>query len=66
VGFYSYSIYLWHLPLLAVVRNAFGDRAPGVALFYAGSILVGVLMARLVELPALRLRERWFPGQPAR
>jgi len=66
VGFYSYSIYLWHLPLLAVVRNGFGDRAPGVALFYAGSIVLGVLVAKLVELPALRLRERWVPGQPAR
>ncbi len=66
VGFYSYSIYLWHLPFLAVVRNAFGDRAPGVALFYAGSIVLGVLVAKLVELPALRLRERWVPGQPAR
>jgi peptidoglycan/LPS O-acetylase OafA/YrhL len=66
VGFYSYSIYLWHLPFLAVVRNAFGDRAPGVALFYAGSIVLGVLVAKLVELPALRLRERWFPGQPVR
>jgi peptidoglycan/LPS O-acetylase OafA/YrhL len=66
VGFYSYSIYLWHLPLLAIVRNALGDRAPGVALFYAGSILAGVMMARLVELPALRLRERWLPGPPAR
>ncbi|HSD66589.1 MAG TPA: hypothetical protein VLF95_07800, partial [Vicinamibacteria bacterium] len=66
VGFYSYSVYLWHLPLLAVVRNRFGGHAAGVALFYAGSIVVGVLVARLVELPALRLRERWVPGEPAR
>jgi peptidoglycan/LPS O-acetylase OafA/YrhL len=66
VGFYSYSIYLWHLPFLAVVRNAFGDRAPGVALFYAGSVALGVLMARLVELPLLRLREHWLPASAPR
>jgi peptidoglycan/LPS O-acetylase OafA/YrhL len=65
VGFYSYSIYLWHLPFLAVVRNAFGDRAPGVAFFYAGSVALGELMARLVELPVLRLRERWLPAPAA-
>jgi len=63
VGFYSYSIYLWHLPLLAVVRNALGARPTGVALFYAGSIVAGVVMAKLVEIPALRLRERWVPAQ---
>jgi peptidoglycan/LPS O-acetylase OafA/YrhL len=65
VGFYSYSIYLWHLPFLAVVRSAFGDRAVGVAVFYAGSIVAGVVMARLVEIPALRLRERWVPAPAA-
>jgi peptidoglycan/LPS O-acetylase OafA/YrhL len=66
VGFYSYSIYLWHLPLLAVVRAAFGDLAAGVAVFYAGSIVIGVVMAKLVEIPALRLRERWVPAPAAR
>jgi peptidoglycan/LPS O-acetylase OafA/YrhL len=65
VGFYSYSIYLWHLPLLAVVRNAFGQRPAGVVVFYVGSIVAGVIMARLVEIPALRLRERWVPAPAA-
>ena len=63
VGFYSYSIYLWHLPFLAVVRSAFGASAAGAAVFYAGSIVAGVVMARLVEIPALRVRERWIPAQ---
>jgi peptidoglycan/LPS O-acetylase OafA/YrhL len=66
VGFYSYSIYLWHLPWLAVVRATTGGPASAVLAFYAGSIAAGVLMAKLVELPALRLRERWVPGAPAR
>ncbi len=62
VGFYSYSIYLWHLPLLALVRGALGETAAGTAVFYAGSVVAGVVMARLVEIPALRLRERWIPA----
>jgi peptidoglycan/LPS O-acetylase OafA/YrhL len=62
VGFYSYSIYLWHLPFLAVVRNTLGGGAAAAAAFYAGSILAGVVVARLVEIPALRLRERWIPA----
>jgi peptidoglycan/LPS O-acetylase OafA/YrhL len=65
VGFYSYSIYLWHLPWLAVVQTTLGGRAPNVAAFYVGSIAASVLIAKLVELPTLRLRERWIP-QPTR
>jgi peptidoglycan/LPS O-acetylase OafA/YrhL len=63
VGFYSYSVYLWHLPLLAVVRHLPGALPLAVVAFYAGSIVVGVAMARLVEIPALRLRERWVPAE---
>jgi len=66
VGFYSYSIYLWHPPILAVIRDGLGDRPLGILLYYAGAIGGGVLAARLVELPALRLRERWLPSGPAR
>jgi peptidoglycan/LPS O-acetylase OafA/YrhL len=65
VGFYSYSIYLWHLPFLAVVRNTLHEGPAAAAVFYAGSIVTGVVMARLVEIPALRLRERWIPAPTA-
>jgi peptidoglycan/LPS O-acetylase OafA/YrhL len=65
VGFYSYSIYLWHLPFLAVVRNTLPEGPAAAAVFYVGSIVAGVVMARLVEIPALRLRERWIPAPAA-
>ena len=64
VGFYSYSVYLWHLPFLAVVRSAFGGQRGRRGPLLRGLDRRGVLMARLVELPALRLRERWIPGEP--
>jgi peptidoglycan/LPS O-acetylase OafA/YrhL len=70
LGAYSYSIYLWHMPVatwgVPLVESAlgrqfgFGTRA---ALYVFGSLAVGVVMARLIEYPALRLRDRWFPSR---
>jgi len=66
IGFYSYSIYLWHLPWLAVCRASGFEEAGRALVYYAGSITIGVVLAKLVELPALRLRERWLPAEPDR
>lgn len=70
VGFYSYSIYLWHFPVLAWVLDRIHVRPYDRLVFLAGSIAVGVLVAKAVELPALRLRDRLvpaeaMPGRPA-
>ena len=57
VGFYSYSIYLWHR-LIAFVLSA----RPSFAAFWtyiALAIGIGILMSKVVEMPALRLREKW-------
>jgi peptidoglycan/LPS O-acetylase OafA/YrhL len=61
VGFYSYSIYLWHQPLttaylgqqLSIVK---------IAALCAISIVVGVVMARIIEIPILRIRDRILPS----
>jgi len=56
IGFYSYSIYLWHTALLYL----FIDRAgPPLLLFWAyvaACLLGGIAMAHLVEMPYLALR----------
>jgi peptidoglycan/LPS O-acetylase OafA/YrhL len=63
IGTFSYSIYLWHLPWIHVLQQTPQGpiRSVQLLLFYAGSILVGTVTAKLVEFPALRLREHLFP-----
>jgi len=64
IGCYSYSIYLWHVVAMFVLK-----RLP-VAWYrfpvYAGAaIVLGVLMAKFIEVPSLRVRERLMGGRVA-
>jgi peptidoglycan/LPS O-acetylase OafA/YrhL len=67
IGLYSYGIYLWHVSVAAPVATL-GHRLPawlvpaweGVAPIVAG-IFIGVVTTKLVEIPALKLRDRLFP-----
>ena len=70
LGAYSYSIYLWHVPILdwgiPLVERALGvplDFGARLAVYFGGSICFGIVMAKLVEVPVLRLRDRWFPSR---
>jgi len=71
VGLYSYSIYLWHIPTIGLATRLsqiiFGASGGPIwvriLLYLLASILVGVGMARLIELPVLRLRDHWFPAR---
>lgn len=62
VGFYSYSIYLWHV----MVRDVFFGWAriislPIFIIYLTVAVGIGIAMAHLVEIPYLRMRERLFP-----
>lgn len=68
IGAYSYSIYLWHLYVISTgvryVESALGrplSFGAAATLYLVTALALGALMARLVEFPALRLRDRWFP-----
>jgi len=68
LGAYSYSIYLWHVPFTAwimpaVIRTVRGPFLVTVAFQCVGAGLAGVLLARLIEFPVLRLRDRFFPSR---
>lgn len=64
IGFYSYSIYLWHLPVVRMLDATLTQKlGPNTWLlvYLASSIGVGIVLGRLIEWPALQLRDRWFP-----
>lgn len=70
IGFYSYSIYLWHIPVNEWGSNLVSTIGTGrlgyeavVAMYLAGSVIVGVLMAKIIELPLLRVRDRFLPSR---
>ena len=70
LGKYSYSIYLWHLFVLAwgipVIEGTFAvelGAGTRLAMYFVGTFGFGILMAKAVEVPALRLRDRWFPSR---
>ena len=66
VGTFSYSIYLLHAPWLALLQALpLGGTAARLVWFYGGSIFMGILFGRLIEIPALRLREVFFPRPTA-
>jgi len=59
MGFYSYSIYLWHRPIammLEPTHNAFGYWS-----YVAIAIAFGFAMAVIVEIPCLAVRDHLFP-----
>jgi peptidoglycan/LPS O-acetylase OafA/YrhL len=67
-GMYSYSIYLWHLMIPLHLRgtlNLFWPGAGETAFFWSYillSLAVGVALSRLIEYPALHVRDRFFPS----
>jgi peptidoglycan/LPS O-acetylase OafA/YrhL len=61
VGFYSYSIYLWHTILVDAFEYNPTLSAAKFWTYIATTVLVGIAMAHLVEMPYLALRERRFP-----
>ncbi|HVH71390.1 MAG TPA: acyltransferase [Candidatus Dormibacteraeota bacterium] len=70
VGKYSYSIYLWHGPanawLPGFIRRILHVPVGGYsrfAIYFLGSLTIGILMSRTIEYPILRLRDQFFPAK---
>jgi peptidoglycan/LPS O-acetylase OafA/YrhL len=59
IGVASYSLYLWHLPILESLTRHHGRGWPLLAGGMAVSLLVAFASYRLIEAPFLRLRRRW-------
>jgi peptidoglycan/LPS O-acetylase OafA/YrhL len=75
IGYYSYSIYLWHInPPRYVLISMTEERLKpflGVTerwalltmLYMVVSVLTGILLGKLIESPMLHLRDRLFPSR---
>jgi len=63
MGSYSYTIYLWNVPVSFLV-TALAGAWPRVSpylfhpLYFAATIGIGVLLSKLIERPVLRMRDR--------
>lgn len=72
IGFYSYSIYLWHIDMARVPAKAvsmYVFSTPHKLVWLTATVYyvllaigMGIFMGRLIEFPALRLRDRLFPS----
>lgn len=51
VGLISYSLYLWHWPLIALVKYCSAYNGPVVLAAFAGSLILGYLSWRWIERP---------------
>jgi peptidoglycan/LPS O-acetylase OafA/YrhL len=68
LGRHSYEVYLFHIIVLALMRNllsrddvSYDTRLPLLCLFVALSVVVAALVARYVSEPAnMAIRSRYF------
>ena len=67
VGYYSYNIYLWHLSVHyysnRIFSKLFGTDTPILhfIIYFWGSIFLGMFVSRLLEIPCLKLRDKYYP-----
>jgi peptidoglycan/LPS O-acetylase OafA/YrhL len=66
LGAYSYSIYLWHMALMYWAVPHLQDHlswSARTALYVVGAFVIGIAMAKVVETPLLKLRDRRYPSR---
>jgi peptidoglycan/LPS O-acetylase OafA/YrhL len=63
IGVYSYSIYLWHLPVQNLLLRLIPDLRTESIVYLIAAVTVGVLASYAIEKPMLRLRDQYFPSE---
>jgi peptidoglycan/LPS O-acetylase OafA/YrhL len=70
VGAFSYSIYLWHMPVhdwaTPMVEGLIGGPVswgPYAGVYLVGALGVGMAAAKGIEYPVLLVRDRLFPSR---
>jgi peptidoglycan/LPS O-acetylase OafA/YrhL len=57
IGRYSYSIYLWHV-IVFVLMERYLPLSGWLVTYLVASIVLGVILAKVIEIPFLRLRDK--------
>lgn len=60
-GVFSYSIYLWHLPVQNILLRNIGDLSIETPAYLVASVVTGILASIIIEKPMLKIRDRYFP-----
>ena len=67
LGSYSYSIYLWHMVLMRWAMPHLEELSVPwsvrTMIYMIGAFAIGIPMAKLLELPTLRFRDRKYPSR---
>lgn len=69
VGFHSYSIYLWHLVAQGKAARLIGGTETVsrfvvfLVAYTLAAVVLGVVAARIIEIPTLKLRDRLVPSR---
>lgn len=65
LGRLSYSLYLWHYPIMQTVFDKRGASAPWILAAIVASLIAACLSYYVVERPFLRIKERLSVRSPA-
>lgn len=67
IGRHSYSIYLWHMVAGGWITNRLASSVINVyariIIYLIVSILLGIIIAKLIEIPMIKLRDKLFPSK---
>lgn len=63
IGVYSYSIYLWHIPVQNILLRYIPNLAIESIIYLTLSLAIGIGVSKLIERPMLKLRDKYFPAK---
>ena len=63
IGVYSYSIYLWHIPVQNILLRYIPNLLVESIVYVILSLMVGIGISKLIEIPMLKLRDKYFPAR---
>ncbi len=65
IGYYSYSIYIIHIAVAIAIKRLETlinlNQPLYFIIYFCSSILVGIVLSKLIEIPFLKLRDKYFP-----